>query len=161
MLRRAIGSEQLFRPQCKLVEPHPDILCEYDVEVPIGSGKALTCNVFRLKARTADGISDPVVMCSHPYDNHLTPALKKTPLVGLPQQYRLIPQAGGVPEFFMLTSRELPDPNFWVPASFSLVKLNLTEPRQLGRQSRADVPPAGRRLPCRDQVARRTGVVRR
>jgi len=33
-------------------------------------------------------------MCAHPYNNHLTPALGKTPLGGAPQQYRLIPQAG-------------------------------------------------------------------
>jgi len=126
MLRRAIGRGQLFRPHCKLVEPDPDILCEYDVEVPIGEGKVLTCNVFRSNTRAASGISDPVVMCAHPYDNHLTPALKKTPLGGPPQQYRLIPQAGGVPEFSTLTSWESPDPNFWVPAGYTLVNLNLT-----------------------------------
>ncbi len=126
MLRRAIRSGQLFRPQCKLVEPDADILCAYDVEVPIGAGKVLTCNVFRSKTRAAEGIIDPVVMCAHPYDNHLTPALKKTPLGGPPQQYRLIPQAGGTPEFSTLTSWESPDPNFWVPAGYTLVNLNLT-----------------------------------
>ncbi|MEM6539309.1 MAG: CocE/NonD family hydrolase [Pseudomonadota bacterium] len=126
MLRGALRRGQLFRPQCKLVAPDPDILCEYDVEVPISAGKVLTCNVFRSKKRAAEGISDPVVMCAHPYDNHLTPALKKTPLGGPPQQYRLIPQAGGVPEFSTLTSWESPDPNFWVPAGYTLVNLNLT-----------------------------------
>jgi hemin uptake protein HemP len=38
MLSRALKSGQLFRPQCKLVAPHPDIQCDYDVEVPIGAG---------------------------------------------------------------------------------------------------------------------------
>ena len=126
ILHRAIRSGQLFRPQCKLVEPDPDVLCEYDVEVPIGAGKVLTCNVFRSKARLAEGTADPVVMCAHPYDNHLTPALKKTPLGGPPKQYRLIPQVGGIPEFSTLTSWESPDPNFWVPAGYTLVNLNLT-----------------------------------
>ncbi len=126
MLRRAIRSGQLFRPQCKVVEPDPDILCKYDVDVPIGAGKVLTCNVFRSKTRATDAISDPVVMCAHPYNNHLIPVLKKTPLGGPPQQYRLIPQAGGEPEFSTLTSWESPDPNFWVPAGYTLVNLNLT-----------------------------------
>jgi hypothetical protein len=64
-------------------------------------------------------------MCAHPYNNHLTPALKKTPLGGPPQQYRLIPQAGGKPVFSKLTSWESPDPNFWIPAGYALVNMNL------------------------------------
>jgi predicted acyl esterase len=125
MLSRALKSGQLFRPQCKLVAPHPDIQCDYDVEVPIGVGVVLTCNVFRSRSRLETGEADPVVMCAHPYDNHLTPALGKTPLGGPPQQYRLIPQAEAIPEFSTLTSWEAPDPNFWVPAGYTLVNLNL------------------------------------
>jgi len=64
-------------------------------------------------------------MCAHPYNNHLTPALKKTPLDGPPQQYRLIPQAGGKPVFSKLTSWESPDPNFWIPAGYAVVNMNL------------------------------------
>ena len=63
-------------------------------------------------------------MCAHPYDNRLTPALKKTPLGGAPQQYRLIPQAG-MPVFSKQTSWESPDPNFWVPAGYAIVNMNL------------------------------------
>ncbi|MEM9145543.1 MAG: CocE/NonD family hydrolase [Pseudomonadota bacterium] len=125
MLKRAIGSGQLFRPQCRLVEPSPDIHCQYDVAVPIGTGTVMTANVFRSRARMEVGEADPVVMCAHPYDNHKTPALKRTPLGGPPQQYRLIPQAGGVPEFSTLASWEAPDPNLWVPAGYTLVNLNL------------------------------------
>ena len=84
LLRRAIASGQLFRPQCELVEPDPDIEALYDVEVPMSEGFALTANVYRSRKRFADGVSDPVVMCAHPYDNHLTPALNKTPFSGPP-----------------------------------------------------------------------------
>ncbi|MEL6235709.1 MAG: CocE/NonD family hydrolase [Pseudomonadota bacterium] len=124
MLSRAIRSGQLFRPQCRVVAPDPDILCAYDVPLDVG-GARLTCNVFRSKTRSAAGSADPVVMCAHPYDNHLTPALGKTPLKGPPQQYRLIPQAEGMPEFSTLTSWEAPDPNFWVQAGYTHVNLNL------------------------------------
>ena len=125
MLSRAVRRGQIFRPQCKLVEAAPVILCEYDVKVPIGDGIVLTGNVFRSRSRSANGDADPVVMCGHPYDNHFIPALGKTPLRGPPKQYRLIPQCGGIPEFSMLTSWEAPDPNFWVPAGYTLVNLNL------------------------------------
>lgn len=125
MLSRAIRSGQLFRSQCTLQEPDPDISCAYDMEVPIDDEVVLRANVFRSRSRSETGGSDPVVMCAHPYDNHLTPALKRTPFGGPPQQYRLIPQAGGVPTFSTLTSWEAPDPNFWVPAGYTLVNLNL------------------------------------
>jgi len=63
-------------------------------------------------------------MCAHPYDNHLISALGKTPFGGPPQQYRLIPQYGK-PVFSKLTSWESPDPNFWVPAGYAVVNMNL------------------------------------
>ncbi|MEM9300581.1 MAG: CocE/NonD family hydrolase [Pseudomonadota bacterium] len=125
MLSRAIGRGQLCNPQCKLVEPSPDIAADHDVEVPIGGNVVLTANVFRSIARTGAGLADPVVMCAHPYDNHLTPALDGTPLGGPPHQYRLIPQAEGTPRFSTLTSWEAPDPDFWVQAGYTLVNLNL------------------------------------
>lgn len=125
ILLRAIRSGQFFRPQCQLIDPDPDVRCDYDVAVPIGDDVVLTASVFRSHKRADAGAVDPVVMCAHPYDNHLTPALGKTPMGGPPHQYRLIPQAGGVPEFSTLTSWEAPDPNFWVPAGYTLVNLNL------------------------------------
>ena len=108
-----------------LVDPDPDIQCDYDVEIPMREGFSLTANVFRSKRKTAAGEATPVIMCAHPYDNHLTPALGKTPFAGPPQQYRLIAQAGGKPEFSTLASWESPDPNFWVPAGYTLVNMNL------------------------------------
>jgi putative CocE/NonD family hydrolase len=125
MLSRAIKSGQLFRPQCRLVEPDEDIHCDYDVEIPMSEGYSLTCNIFRSKRRQLAGEATPVIMCAHPYDNHITPALKQTPLGGPPQQYRLIPQVGGYPSFSTLTSWESPDPNFWVQAGYTLVNVNL------------------------------------
>ncbi|MEM7603680.1 MAG: hydrolase, partial [Verrucomicrobiota bacterium] len=125
VLRRAIGSGQLFNPQCELTEPDPDVEALYDVQIPMSEGFALTANVFRSRSRTAAGKHDPVVMCAHPYDNHITPALKKTPLGGPPQQYRLLPQAGGTPKFSTLASWESPDPDFWVKSGYTLVNLNL------------------------------------
>jgi uncharacterized protein len=125
IMSRALISGQLFRPQCTLTEPDPDILCEYDVKIPMNEGFSVTANIYRSKNAEEIGEKVPVVMCAHPYDNHLTPALKKTPLGGPPQQYRLIPQTGGKPVFSKLTSWESPDPNFWIPAGYAVVNMNL------------------------------------
>lgn len=126
MLKRAIKSSQVFRPQCMMIEPEEDIHCEYDVEIPINEGFALTCNIFSSKKARAARQAMPVIMCAHPYDNHLTAAQGRTPLKGPPQQYRLIPQAGGKPKFSSLTSWESPDPSFWVPSGYTLVNMNLS-----------------------------------
>ncbi|KAF4920765.1 Cocaine esterase [Colletotrichum viniferum] len=88
-------------------------------------GTKLLANVFRSRRAEEDSRKVPVVMCAHPYDNHKLPALGKTPLGGPPHQYRLIPQAGGRPKFSNVTSWESPDPNFWVPAGYAVVNLNL------------------------------------
>ena len=125
ILGNALKSGQLFAPQCELTEPDPDILCEYDVKIPMSEGFFVTANVYRSKAAAEAGEKVPVIMCAHPYDNHLTPALKKTPFGGAPQQYRMIPQAGGKPVFSKLTSWESPDPNFWIPAGYAVVNMNL------------------------------------
>jgi len=89
LVGNAVKSGQLFNPQAELTEPDPDILCEYDVEIPMSEGFSVTANIFRSKKAADKGEKLPVVMCAHPYNNHLTPALKKTPLGGPPQQYRL------------------------------------------------------------------------
>lgn len=125
ILGNALKSGQLFNPQCGLTEPDPDVLCEYDVEIPMSEGFSVTANIYRSKNAALNGEKVPVVMCAHPYDNHLTPALKKTPLNGPPQQYRMIPQPGETPKFSKLTSWESPDPNFWVPAGYAIVNMNL------------------------------------
>ena len=115
LVGNAVKSGQLFNPQADLTEANPDVLCEYDVRIPMSEGFSVTANIFRSITAAEKGEAVPVVMCAHPYNNHLTPALKKTPLNGPPQQYRLIPQAGGKPVFSKLTSWESPDPNFWIP----------------------------------------------
>lgn len=125
MLKSALKSGQLFHPQCRMGAPDTDILCEYDIEIPMTEGYALTCKVFRSKVAQSEGRPEPVIMCAHPYDNHLTAALGKTPFGGPPQQFRLIGQAGGRPQFSTLASWESPDPNFWVPAGYVLVNVNL------------------------------------
>lgn len=124
ILRRAVASGQVLHPQCELTPPDPDILCEYDVRVPMPEGFELNASVFRSRRAQEMGERVPVVMCAHPYDNHLLPALGRTPLGGPPQQYRLIPQAGR-PRFSTITSWEAPDPNFWVPSGYAVVNLNL------------------------------------
>jgi predicted acyl esterase len=121
----ALKSGQLFRPQCELADNDPDILCEYDVKIPMSEGFFVTANIYRSKKTAQNSEKLPVVMCAHPYDNHLTPSLRKTPLGGPPQQYRLIPQAGGKPLFSKITSWESPDPNFWIPAGYAVVNMNL------------------------------------
>ncbi|MEM0929791.1 MAG: CocE/NonD family hydrolase [Pseudomonadota bacterium] len=125
VIKSALARGQLFKPQCQLVEPDPDIQCDHDVRIPMVEGYELTANIFRSKERAAAGLQDPVIMCAHPYDNHLTSALGKTPFKGPPQQYRLINQQEGTPQFSTLTSWESPDPNFWVPEGYTLVNLNL------------------------------------
>ncbi len=124
VVKRAIFSGQLFRPQCILTKPLPDILCEYDVEIPLANGSFVTANVFRSKIADEASEAMPVVMCAHPYDNHLIPALGNTPFNGPPQQYRIIPQEGR-PEFSTLTSWESPDPNYWVAAGYAVVNMNM------------------------------------
>jgi hypothetical protein len=120
----AVKSGQLLEPRCELTDPDPDILCEYDVRIPMSEGFSVTANIYRSKMAAEKAEQVPVVMCAHPYNNHLTPALKKTPLGGAPQQYRLIPQAGK-PVFSKQTSWESPDPNFWVPSGYAIVNMNL------------------------------------
>jgi putative CocE/NonD family hydrolase len=125
ILGNALITGQLFKPQAELTEPDPDVLCEYDVKIPLEEGITVTANIYRSRAAAAKGEKMPVVMCAHPYNNNLTPALKRTPFGGPPQQYRLIPQAGGKPVFSKLTSWESPDPNFWVAAGYAVVNMNL------------------------------------
>ncbi|MEM0978433.1 MAG: CocE/NonD family hydrolase [Pseudomonadota bacterium] len=125
VLERALASGQVLNPQCNMVPADPDIEAMYNVEIPLNEGFSLTANIFRSKVRSAAHVPDPVVMCAHPYDNRKIAALEGTPFGGPPQQYRLLPQSGGTPTFSTLTSWESPDPNFWVPAGYTLVNLNL------------------------------------
>ncbi len=125
ILAGALRRGQLFRPAAVLTEPDADILCEYDVRIPMSEGFFLTANVFRSKSAAARDERVPVVMCAHPYDNSLIPALKKTPLSGPPKQYRMIRQCGGRPVFSTLTGWEAPDPDFWVRHGYAVVNLNL------------------------------------
>ena len=52
----------------------------------MSEGFSVTANIYRSKTAAEKGEKVPVVTCAHPYDNHLTPALKTTPLGGAPQQ---------------------------------------------------------------------------
>jgi hypothetical protein len=82
LVGNAFKSGQLFNPQAELTEPDPDILCEYDVKIPMSEGFFVTVNIFRSKKAADKDEKVPIVMCAHPYNNHLTPTLKKTPLGG-------------------------------------------------------------------------------
>ena len=42
----AVKSGQLFKPRCELTEPNPDILCEYDVRIPMSEGFSVTANIY-------------------------------------------------------------------------------------------------------------------
>jgi predicted acyl esterase len=108
ILWKAIKSGQLFHPQCELTDPDPDILCEYDVEIPMSEGFFVTANIYRSKKAADKGEKVPVVMCAHPYNNHLTPALKNTPLGGPPQQYRMLPQAGETLQLIIASDEIIP-----------------------------------------------------
>ena len=124
LAKRAILTGQILKPQCELTEADDDILCEYDVEIPMSEGFAVTVNVYRSRSAEAKNTKVPVIMCAHPYDANLTPARKRTPFGGPPKQYRMIPQ-GGRPRFSRLTSWESPDPNFWVASGYAVVNMNL------------------------------------
>ena len=52
----------------------------------MSEGFSVTANIYRSKTAAERGEKVPVVTCAHPYNNHLTPALKTTPLGGAPQQ---------------------------------------------------------------------------
>ena len=125
IIGRALRSGQLFKPSATLLPPAPDILAEFDVKIPLQDGTYVTASIFRSKAAAASGEKMPVVMCAHPYDNRLIPALGNTPLNGPPQQYRMIPQEGQGPSFSTLTSWESPDPNFWIEAGYAVVNMNM------------------------------------
>ena len=47
LVGNAIKSGQLFNPQAELTESDPDILCEYDVRIPMSEGFFVTANIFR------------------------------------------------------------------------------------------------------------------
>ena len=124
ILKRAILSGRLFKAKAELVEPIEDVLPEWDVKVKVSDGSAILLNIFKSKKALAEGRALPVVMCAHPYDNHLVPALGKTPLKGAAQQYRIIDQVGK-PKFSTVTSWESPDPNFWVGNDYIVVNMNM------------------------------------
>jgi putative CocE/NonD family hydrolase len=124
LLKRAAVSGQLFKPACELIEPDPDILCDYNMQVPIADGIVLTANVFRSRKAQEAGLRVPVVMCAHPYNNQLLPALGRTPFGGPTPHYRVVPQVGR-PRMSTLAGWEAPDPSFWVPAGYAVVNLNL------------------------------------
>ncbi|MEM6763766.1 MAG: CocE/NonD family hydrolase [Bacteroidota bacterium] len=124
VIKRAILSGRLFTGKAELLAPLEDILPEWDVEVPVSDGSKILMNVFKSRKALAENKPLPVIMCAHPYDNHLVPALGKTPFNGVPQQYRLIDQVGK-PTFSTLTSWESPDPNFWVSNGYVVVNMNM------------------------------------
>ncbi|MEM9000266.1 MAG: CocE/NonD family hydrolase [Bacteroidota bacterium] len=124
ILKRAIWSGQLFTAKAELIAPIDDVLPEWDVRVQVSDGSHILLNIFKSKKALAEGKALPVIMCAHPYDNHLVPALGKTPFKGVPQQYRIIDQAGK-PKFSTLTSWESPDPNFWVGNGYIVVNMNM------------------------------------
>ena len=49
LVGNAVKSGQLFKPRCELTEPDPDILCEYDVSIPMSEGFSVTANIYRSK----------------------------------------------------------------------------------------------------------------
>ena len=62
----AVKSGQLFNPRCELTEPNPDILCEYDVEIPMSERFCVTANVYRSKRAAERGESVPVEIALYP-----------------------------------------------------------------------------------------------
>jgi len=63
IVSRALRSGQLWRPQCELTQPDPDILCEYEVFIPMPEGFELKAQVFRSRKAETEGIPVDVIMC--------------------------------------------------------------------------------------------------
>ena len=42
LVGNALKSGQLLNPQAELTEPDPDVLCEYDVKIPMSEGFSVT-----------------------------------------------------------------------------------------------------------------------
>ncbi|WP_375562675.1 CocE/NonD family hydrolase [Bernardetia sp. OM2101] len=124
VLKNAILSGQLFKGKAELIPPIDDIHADWDVNVPVSDDANILVNIFKSKKALAEKRALPVIMCAHPYDNHLVSALGKTPFKGVPKQYRTIPQVG-IPKFSTLTSWESPDPNFWVANDYIVVNMNM------------------------------------
>src|SRR6185436_7539210 len=78
LLTKAARSGQLFSPACELTPPNDDVVCRYDVQVPVEDGFYLTANVFYSRAAEAAGKRVPVIMSAHPYDNNKLPARGRT-----------------------------------------------------------------------------------
>ena len=57
----ALKSGQLFKPRCELTEPDPDVLCEYDVRIPMSEGFSVTANIYRSMTASEKGEQVPVV----------------------------------------------------------------------------------------------------
>ena len=49
IVMNALKSGQLFNPRCELTDADPDVLCEYDVAIPMSEGFSLTANIYRSK----------------------------------------------------------------------------------------------------------------
>ena len=49
LVGNALISGRLFKAQAELTKADPDILVEYDVEIPISEGFYLTANIYRSK----------------------------------------------------------------------------------------------------------------
>ena len=124
VIKNAILSGRLFKGKAELVPPIEDIQVDWDVPVTVSDGSRILINIFKSKKAIAEKKALPVIMCAHPYDNHLVPALGKTLFKGVPKQYRLINQTGK-PKFSTLTSWESPDPNFWVSNDYIVVNMNM------------------------------------
>ena len=61
LVGNALKSGQLFNPQAELTEPDPDILCEYDVKIPMSEGFSVTANIFRSKKAANKNEKVPIV----------------------------------------------------------------------------------------------------
>ena len=49
LVGNAVKSGQLVKPRCELTEPDPDVLCEYDVRIPMSEEFSVTANIYRSK----------------------------------------------------------------------------------------------------------------
>ena len=63
VVSNAVKSGQLFEPQCALTEPDSDILCEYDVRIPMSEGFSIAANIFRSKTAPLSILHTPSRSC--------------------------------------------------------------------------------------------------
>ena len=119
-LRYSLGRvRRIIRPAVTVTEPPDDVVCDWDLAVPVRDGTVLRANVFR----PPDQERAPAVLSIHPYGKDRLPARRGRGWT-FPFQYRISRQPDPI-RFSAWTGWEAPDPAWWVKQGFAVVNADL------------------------------------